>query len=122
MNTINRRTVARFLMAVLACMTLATASAAVAQADGGSVINIEGGQDQGQSLGAVKNLGQTVINFLLNVVAKVIGVAIAVWGITDFVKRDVMWGTVKIFLCGACFFLNQIIAAMSRLGGTPGGT
>ena len=117
MNVNHRRTLARFLLAMMTCFTLATASAAYGQAQTLDDSIGLSGQDQSENLGAVNNLGQTVVSFILNVVAKVIGVAIAVWGITDFVKREVLWGTVKIFLCGACFFLNQIILAMSRMGG-----
>ncbi len=122
MDLKTRRTTATFLMAMLASFTLATATGAYAQT-GQRLDNTIGlqGEDQSQNLGAVNNLGQTVVSFILNVVAKVIGVAIAIWGITDFVKREVMWGTVKVFLCGACFFLNKIIFAMSQMGGGGNG-
>jgi hypothetical protein len=119
MDMQTRRAVAKLMMAFLACFMLASATATFAQTGQQLNENIGlAGDDQSQNLGAVNNLGQTVVSFILNVVAKVIGVAIAVWGITDFVKREVMWGTVKIFLCGACFFLNKIIYAMSQMGGT----
>lgn len=120
MNVNARRTVVQLLMAMFASFALVSASGTYAQSSGqqlDSTIGLQG-DDQSQNLGAVNNLGQTVVSFILNVVAKVIGVAIAIWGITDFVKREVMWGTVKIFLCGACFFLNKIIYAMSQMGGT----
>ncbi len=120
MYTSNRNSLKRFVMAFAASLALASAMPAVvhAQTSLPEEIGMENGEDQSGNLTAVNNLGQTIIGFILNVVAKVIGVAIAIWGITDFVKREVMWGTVKIFLCGACFFLNRIILAMSQLGGT----
>lgn len=116
MDMQTRRSVAKLLMAFLACFMLTSATEAFAEAKLNDSIGLSG-EDQSQNLGAVNNLGQTAVSFILNVVAKVIGVAIAVWGITDFVKREVLWGSVKIFLCGACFFLDKIILAMSKMGG-----
>jgi hypothetical protein len=127
MNGNARRTVAKLLMASLACLMLASATEAFAQPSGGAAqneldnaIGLQG-NDQSSNLGAVNDLGSTVVSFILNVVAKVIGVAIAIWGITDFVKREVMWGTVKLFLCGACFFLHKIVYAMWQIGASSAG-
>ena len=118
MSTETRRSLAAFLMCAVTSLTLTTASGAFADTQTlDSSIGLSG-TDQSDNLGAVNNLGSTAVSFVLNVVAKVIGVAIAIWGITDFVRRDVLWGTVKIFLCGACFFLNKIILAMSKMGGS----
>jgi hypothetical protein len=127
MNAGARRSVAKLLMASLACLVLASATQAYAQSSGGGATNQLSneiglsGNDQSANLGAVNDLGSTVVSFILNVVAKVIGVAIAIWGITDFVKREVMWGTVKLFLCGACFFLHKIVYAMWQIGSSSAG-
>jgi hypothetical protein len=110
-----RKAAARFMLAVMACCTLATAAATYAQGTG-SAIDI-GGTDGSDKMTTMTDLGSTAVGFILKVVAKVIGVGIAVWGITDLVRRDVMWGAVKLFLCGACFFLDKIIASLAAIAG-----
>lgn len=78
------------------------------------------GTDQSASLGPIADMGSTTVAFLINTVAKVIGVGIAIWGVTDFVKRELVWGGVKVGMAGVCFFLPRIIQAIVNVGG--GGT
>lgn len=80
-------------------------------------LTVPNGTDQSANLGAINNMGATVISFIVNVVAKVMGVGIGLWALTDFVKRDIVWGVVKAFVCGAMFFLQRIVVALGALGG-----
>jgi hypothetical protein len=113
-----RQLVGRFVLALMACCTLATATGSyAADTSTTSVIEVEG-TEQTDKMGTVMNLGATAVKFIVSVVAKVIGVGIAVWAITDLVRREVMWGSMKLFLCGACFFLEKLISSLAAMGGT----
>lgn len=112
-----RKKTARVLMVVCAAFALSAAAPAYAQqAQLDPSIDVAG-TDQSANLGALNNVGKTVISFLINVVARVIGVGLAVFAIMQFVKREVVWGVVSFVLCGVCFFLPQIILGISRMGG-----
>jgi hypothetical protein len=77
-----------------------------------------GGTDKSTELGAVNNIGKTLVNFLLNVVAPVAGVAIAVIGLMDLAKREIPWGLTKLAVGGAFFFLDNILSGVSKMGVT----
>jgi hypothetical protein len=61
-------------------------------------------------------MARTIIGFLVNVVARVVGVGLAVFAIFQFVKREIVWGVVSLCLCGVCFFLPSIITSIAAMG------
>jgi hypothetical protein len=101
----------------VACAVMLVPALVYAQAATGVTMP---GTDQSGQLGAIADMGSTTVSFLLNTVAKVIGVGIAIWAVTDLVKRELVWGGVKLAVSGVCFFLPRIIQAIVNVGG--GGT
>ena len=77
------------------------------------VVTITGAVDQSANLTQVNNMSQTILSVLINVVAQVVGVVLAIWAIFDFVKRDILWAVVKLLCCGACFFLPKLISTLA---------
>jgi hypothetical protein len=124
MNKASRMMMARSLLTVCALCSLATTTPAFAQtaAGGGTPANIDptldvvGGTDNSGQLTSLNSVATTMVHFLVNVVARVIAVGLAIYAIMQFMKREVVWGVVSITLCGVCFFLPNLMLAISHMG------
>ena len=110
----NQKTIRLGLMFSAFALALATTPALAQTAPTPTqVVTITGGADQAANMTSLYDMGATSMGFLMNVVAKLVGVVLAIWAIFDFVKRDILWGVVKLLCSGACFFLPKLIAALA---------
>ncbi len=113
-----RRNASKIFAGAMIAYGLCFAAPAFAQATAAAVdptIDVNG-TDNSANLGAINNMSKTLISILVNVVARVVGVGLAVFAIFQFVKREIVWGVVNFALCGICFFLPNIILALSHMG------
>lgn len=111
-----RKNAAKFFLA----MTLGAALVAAAPAQAQTVVEVQSGTDNTTNLGAVNSVARTAVGFMLNVVARVVGVGLGLFAIFQFVKREIVWGVVSIVLCGVCFTLPQIIQGVANMGAATG--